>query len=63
MVDAKNDSVFGQSGQSTLEYFILLAVLASLTLIGMSTFLARTQVDVETFTNAAARAMVADPNW
>lgn len=51
----------GQKGQSVLEYFILLAVVAALALIATSRLFSTTHYEMEKFTNAAAGAMAPNP--
>jgi hypothetical protein len=47
----------GRDGQVVMEYFILLAVIALLTVLATSRFFGDTKLKVEGFTNAAATAM------
>ena len=47
-------------GQSLVEYFVLLTIIASLAVFGSSTFFARSQNVIENFTIEAANAMLPD---
>ena len=44
-------------GQSTVEYFILLALVTAFAIIGSSGLFSHTRASVENYTNAAADAM------
>ncbi len=49
------------NGQAIVEYFILLVLLAAVTIVGGSLLFGRVQTSTDRFRNSAFEAMVPDP--